>query len=403
MSKPIQAPDVYQDMPFPVAGIDTAAQFEQQRVGTAFDAQNVQAYEALTQRGRGGSRPGLGKYVTDQIADSVIQMLEIIVDPAADALAANFDVPVPLFTDTSTNNVFVAGGSIDVNLRRVPAGGRTIREGGSGVQHNRHRPTTTQKKVPVIQWSDPADIAQHTLLAGAQLNAQAVDPFTEAPVAGTYDYDPPAGTSMDTIQDDIPLNVEFTPTDTVTYRSKTKTVHIDVVEDMIETHIVVTDIGSFSDLTPVLNFTFADGGGVTCVALDPDDDPVAGSFVFTPAMSDTMLTSITNIHVAFTPTDPGTYEGSTLDIPVEITHPDEVGGDGTITGADGSDPVAISDITLATGYPPTIGQTVDGPVDALFDDDNPGVTPFAEDIGNPITARYVWADANWLYFYPGPP
>lgn len=69
--------------------------------------------------------------------------------------------------------------------------------------------------VPDINWSPPADIWRGTALSGTQLNATATDPITFAPVAGVFDYTPPAGTVLD-IGDQVD-DVFFTPTNTAVY------------------------------------------------------------------------------------------------------------------------------------------------------------------------------------------
>ena len=80
-------------------------------------------------------------------------------------------------------------------------------------------PTATQK-VPVVTWSAPAAIFQGTPLSGIQLNAT-------ASVAGAFTYTPPSGTVLGAGNAQV-LQVLFTPTDSVTYISVTKTVTIDV-------------------------------------------------------------------------------------------------------------------------------------------------------------------------------
>lgn len=72
---------------FPIAGIDQQDAFERQNpreVAKGLYARstilgvNVQGYEPATERGRGGSRPGLAKYIPQRVADFVIQDLAIV-------------------------------------------------------------------------------------------------------------------------------------------------------------------------------------------------------------------------------------------------------------------------------------------------------------------------------------
>lgn len=63
------------DVTFPLAGIDRSASFDQQRpksspVGvsrTTVLGVNVRSHEVLTGRRRGGSRPGIVKYLTTRV------------------------------------------------------------------------------------------------------------------------------------------------------------------------------------------------------------------------------------------------------------------------------------------------------------------------------------------------
>ena len=63
MAQPQQ--DVIAEMLFPLGGIDSTAEFELQPPGTALDGVNVRAFENLTNSARGGSRPGLSKWIEE--------------------------------------------------------------------------------------------------------------------------------------------------------------------------------------------------------------------------------------------------------------------------------------------------------------------------------------------------
>jgi len=91
-SQQVGVPEQYASMDFPLNGLDLTTEFELQRPGTTPVGKNVRAYEALTQRGRGGSRPGLVKYLPQQVSGPhLIQHLNYLVDPSADALMTQFD------------------------------------------------------------------------------------------------------------------------------------------------------------------------------------------------------------------------------------------------------------------------------------------------------------------------
>lgn len=194
---------------FPASGLDLSHRFADQPPGTTAAGINVRTYEPGTQRGRGGSRPGLSRYVLPQLPTaSKVQCLDYIVDPSGDALLSNADATPPFIIDPSTNPPGSNFG--DLNFRNP---GRTIPPGGNGVQHNRH-----DKKSPVVNWTRPQDIATGTALSGTQLNATAADAQTGANLTGTFTYTPPSATVLPTGQGQA-LNVHFVPDDSAHYRN----------------------------------------------------------------------------------------------------------------------------------------------------------------------------------------
>jgi hypothetical protein len=84
-------PDALQPalLDFPVRGLDAEREATAQPPGTARDAQNVRAFEALTRRGRGGRRPGLNKYIPETVTGEVghrVQHLNFVVTAGEDGL-----------------------------------------------------------------------------------------------------------------------------------------------------------------------------------------------------------------------------------------------------------------------------------------------------------------------------
>jgi subtilisin-like proprotein convertase family protein len=76
--------------------------------------------------------------------------------------------------------------------------------------------------VPEISWPTPADIVYGTPLSTSELNAS-------SPVAGTFVYNPPAGTVLNAGQGQT-LNVTFTPADSATYVAATTSASINVLK-----------------------------------------------------------------------------------------------------------------------------------------------------------------------------
>ncbi|HXI30968.1 MAG TPA: hypothetical protein VNG89_21175, partial [Vicinamibacterales bacterium] len=101
------------------------------------------------------------------------------------------------------------------------------------------------KLVPTLTWPLPADIVFGTPLSATQLNAT-------ANVPGTFEYDPPVGTVLPVgaVQT---LSVTFTPTDTATYTSTTRSVPLTVLAsplvDPPPVKIGTTAAGTFKDAT----------------------------------------------------------------------------------------------------------------------------------------------------------
>lgn len=80
---------------FPLSGLNVATEFGRQPGRTTPEADNVRAFDVLARRGRGGSRPGLGRFIGDTVpaGEELIQHMNVIVDPQSPALLASGDVP----------------------------------------------------------------------------------------------------------------------------------------------------------------------------------------------------------------------------------------------------------------------------------------------------------------------
>lgn len=134
-----ERPDDAAELTFPVGGIDRQAEWELQPKGTTPAGVNVRAFDPDLSRARGGSRPGLAKYINAMVGgnDSLIQMLDYIVDPTTPALLTSDDLTGATIDDPSDNPTG--------DLRNP---GRRIRAGGSGVQPNRN--VATQDAPPLV-------------------------------------------------------------------------------------------------------------------------------------------------------------------------------------------------------------------------------------------------------------
>jgi hypothetical protein len=60
---------VYIDVQFPLGGVDQSQAFDTQPGRTTPEAVNVRTFEPTTDRARGGSRPGIVKYIDSRVGD----------------------------------------------------------------------------------------------------------------------------------------------------------------------------------------------------------------------------------------------------------------------------------------------------------------------------------------------
>ena len=113
-----------------------------------------------------------------------------------------------------------------------PGGPYNVTASATGLTPVNFSLTNLAKSKPAITWANPAGIAFGSALGSGQLNAT-------ANVAGTFVYNPPAGTVL------LPgsgqtLSVTFTPTDTVNYSTATDTVSINIGPASGPAKLVVT-------------------------------------------------------------------------------------------------------------------------------------------------------------------
>jgi len=135
MAKVQPAQEQFIDQQFPLQGVDLSNEYVGQRPQTTEVGTNCRAFEPLTHRGRGGSRAGLVRYLdTPIIAGALIQHLNIIVDPQAEALGISFDdtggddeaFEDPsdggrnLIGDGSIGDIYVGGSGFHTNKNKSP-------------------------------------------------------------------------------------------------------------------------------------------------------------------------------------------------------------------------------------------------------------------------------------------
>ena len=147
---------------------------------------------------------------------------------------------------------------------------------------------TVNKATPVITWATPAAITYGTALSATQLDASST-------VAGTFAYNPAAGTTPAAGTDT--LSVTLTPTNTTDYTTATQTVSL----------IVNKATPTITWATPAA-ITY--GTALSATQLDATST-VAGTFAYNPAAGTTPAAGTDTLSVTFTPTNTTDYTTAT--------------------------------------------------------------------------------------------
>ncbi|WP_082021115.1 putative Ig domain-containing protein [Geobacter anodireducens] len=153
------------------------------------------------------------------------------------------------------------------------------------------------RAVPAINWAEPAAVYAGTTLGSSQLNAT-------ADVAGSFSYNPAAGTVLSTAGP-VTLTATFTPADAVNYTTATKSVSI----------IVNTkQTPSISWATPgAITYGTALGGTQLNATTS-----VPGTFVYTPAAGTVLNAGTRTLSVVFTPSDPNAYTSASATVSLTV-------------------------------------------------------------------------------------
>jgi hypothetical protein len=144
---------------------------------------------------------------------------------------------------------------------------------------------------PTLTWTTPAAISFGTALSATQLNAN-------ANVAGSFVYNPPAGTVLGAGSQT--LSVTFTPSDTTNYATATTTVQLIVTK--------ATPIVTWA--TPA---AIAFGTPLSATQLNATAN-VPGTFVYIPAAGTVLNAGTQTLSTTFTPTDTVDYATVTASV-----------------------------------------------------------------------------------------
>jgi uncharacterized protein (TIGR02145 family) len=132
-------------------------------------------------------------------------------------LNATADVPGTFVYTPPVGTKLNVGANQDLRVDFTPTDAAAYNIASKTVKIN-----VVAKSIPVITWATPADITNETILSATQLNAT-------ANVAGTLVYTPAAGTKLNVGANQV-LKVLFTPTNTATIDTVSKTVKINVTQ-----------------------------------------------------------------------------------------------------------------------------------------------------------------------------
>ena len=156
----------------------------------------------------------------------------------------------------------------------------------------------TGRDKPVITWPTPAPIGYGTALSATQLNAT-------ASVAGTFVYDPPAGTVLNAGAGQT-LSVAFTPDDTWNYIATTATVSLTVTKAV---PVIV-----WTDPESIVYGTALSAAQLNALA------SVVGAFVYSPPAG-TVLNGGAGqtLSTTFTPNDAANYSTATATVALTVT------------------------------------------------------------------------------------
>jgi len=229
------------------------------------------------------------------------------------------------------------------------------------ISYNPGTLTVVDKLVPVITWSNPADITYNTALGATQLNAT-------ASVAGTFTYTPAVGTVL-TANPGQALHVDFVPDDAGTYSGNSADVSINVLKanpTIIVTPYSVTYDGNAHTATSTV--TGVNSEALTGIDLSGTTHTIAGNYpsdpwTFTDVTGNynnqvgTVSDSIGQANLTVTANDQTKTFGATFTFAgTEFITAGLVGGD-TVTSATLASTGAASGAAVGT-YEITIGSAV---------------------------------------------
>jgi hypothetical protein len=238
---------------------------------------------------------------------SATQTVQLVVTQAAPVITWSNPASITYGTALSTTQLN-ASASVPGTLVYTPAAG-VVPGAGTDTLSVTFTPTdttnyytvtktvslTVTQAATVLTWTAPASIVYGTALSATQLNAT-------ASVPGTMVYTPASGTVL--AAGTTSLSVTFTPTDTTSYSTVTKTVPLTITQ--------ATPVITWNPPTAI---TY--GTALSAVQLNASAS-VAGALVYTPAAGTVLSAGTTTLSVTFTPTDTTDYTSVTKTVQLTV-------------------------------------------------------------------------------------
>ena len=222
-------------------------------------------------------------------------------------------------------------------------------------------PLWMRERGTFLTWTAPADIAYGTPLGAAQLNAL-------ANAAGTFTYDPPTGTILETGSNQI-LTVVFTPNDVVNFTAATQSVTISVSQ--------ATPLITWATPAPIIYGTVL-GASQFNVNVN-----ASGSFQFLPPAGTVLnVGSNQELTVNFTPEDTNNFRPASRTVFIQVLQATPA-----LTWA--------APAALEQGVPLSGAQlNASAPVPGTFVYAPPAGTLLAAGAAQPLTATFTPADTT---------
>jgi hypothetical protein len=416
------AQDDQSELTFPVGGLELAHPSLMGRPDTSPVAENVRFFEPLTGRGRGGSRPGIDKFIASQVSgENVIQHITSIVTVDGEMLDYSFDGPNQEFP-----GIYAGIGFIDFGISLIPpfdfpdipddGNGETF-EGASG-----YSPKPADKKTRIILSVDPQVL---TISSVSLLTVQLLDgdgnPYNLPDKTYLLYTDPPGevgdgneATALSSPQ----VTLSATSPKKIYYRATVKSLTGSIVARSntvwVRFEKGVTTV-AWNNPSAITAGDALSATQLNAIAGVAGIGTIDGTYVYTPPAGTILSVGADQpLSVQFTPDNTESYTTPAAKVVLITVLPSGGGagptlqGNGTVASHSGGGTAVSGDIV--DGEMTTIGSgvtaTKDPGTDTLPDDSDTPVTVPSDSltvsdeigVGSSASWRYHYGTAAWYYY-----